>query len=106
LTAEEFHEKPTRIIQQIKEYQPQRVILFGSFARGEHHGMSDKDLLIVKDTDRLFLARIGDVLARCDCHLPLEPLVYTPRELEKMRKQANSFIEAALREGVVVHEQQ
>ncbi len=106
LTAEQFQEELTKIIEQMKEYYPQRVILFGSFARGDYHAMSDADLLIVKETDRPFLARIGDILALCDYDISLEPLVYTPQELEQMRKEANSFIEAVLREDVVVYEQQ
>jgi predicted nucleotidyltransferase len=106
LTAEKFQEKLARIIQQIKEYHPQRVILFGSFARGDYHALSDADFLIVKETDRPFLARIGDVLSSCDYDIPLEPLVYTPQELEQMRQEGNSFIETVLREGVVVYEQQ
>jgi len=80
LTAEEFQETLIRIIEQIKEYHPQRVILLASFARGDYHAMSDADLLVVKDTDRPFLDRIGDVLPLCDYDIPLEPLVYTPQE--------------------------
>jgi predicted nucleotidyltransferase len=82
------------------------VILFGSFARGDYHAMSDADLLIVKETDGPFIARIGDVLSLCDYHIPLEPLVCTPQELEQMRKEGNSFIETVFREGVGVRERQ
>jgi len=106
LTAEEFQERLTGIIGQIKECHPQRVILFGSFARGDYHALSDADLLIVKETGRPFIARIGDVLALCDYDVPLEPLVYTPQELEQMEKEGNSFIQRILKEGVVVYEQQ
>ena len=106
LTTEEFQERLRRIIEQIEEYHPQRVILFGSFARGDYHALSDADLLIVKDTDRPFISRIGDVLALCDYDVPLEPLVYTPQELEQMKREGNSFIERILKEGVVVYEQQ
>ena len=106
LTAEKFQEKLARIIEQIKEYHPQRVILFGSFARGDYDALSDADFLIVKETDRPFLARIGDVLSSCDYDIPLEPLVYAPQELEQMRQEGNSFIETVLREGVGVYEQQ
>lgn len=106
LTTEELQEKLTKIVEQLREYHPQKVVLFGSFARGDYHGMSDADLLIVKETDKPFLARVGEVLALCDYDFPLEPLVYTPQELEQMRKEGNSFIEAALREGLVLYEQQ
>jgi predicted nucleotidyltransferase len=106
LTAEELQEKLATIIKQISAYNPQRVILFGSFARGDHHAMSDADLLIVKETDTPFLDRIAEVLSMCDYDIPVEPLVYTPRELEQMQREGNSFVEAVLREGIVVYEQQ
>jgi len=105
LTAEELEEKLAAIIEQIAAYRPQRVILFGSLARGDYHALSDADLLIVKETSTPFLDRIGEVLALCDYDIPLEPLVYTPQELDKMQREGNSFIERALREGVVVYEQ-
>ena len=106
LTTEELEEKLAAIIEQIAAYRPQRVILFGSIARGDHHALSDADLLIVKETDTPFLDRIAEVLALCDYDIPVEPLVYTPQELEQMLREGNSFIESALREGVVVYEQQ
>lgn len=62
LTAEEFRREFTKIVEQLKEYHPQKAILFGSFARGNYHGMSDADMLIVKETDKPFLSRIGEAL--------------------------------------------
>jgi Nucleotidyltransferase domain. len=99
-----FQEELERILQALRSYQPQRVILFGSFARGDDHGLSDVDLLIVKETDRPFIERIGEVLALCDTALPVEPLVYTPEELARMIEEGNPFIEQVLREGKVVYE--
>jgi predicted nucleotidyltransferase len=36
----------------IREYQPKKIILFGSYAYGEPNEDSDIDLLIVKNTDK------------------------------------------------------
>ena len=99
-----FQEELERILQSLRPYGPQKVILFGSFARGDDHGLSDVDLLIVKETDRPFVERIGEVLALCDTVLPIEPLVYTPEELARMIEEGNPFIEQVLREGKVVYE--
>ncbi len=100
----QFQEELERILQSLQSYRPQRVILFGSFARGDDHGLSDVDLLIVKETDRPFVERIGEVLALCDTALPVEPLVYTPEELARLIKEGNPFIEQVLEEGKVVYE--
>ncbi len=99
-----FREELDRILAGLCRYRPQKVILFGSFARGDYHALSDVDLLIIKETDRSFVERIGDVLALCDYSIPLEPLVYTPEEFEQMRREDNPFIEQVLREGRVIYE--
>jgi predicted nucleotidyltransferase len=99
-----FQEELDRILVGLRRYHPQKVILFGSFARGDYHALSDVDLLIIKETDRSFVERIGDVLALCDYSISLEPLVYTPEEFEQMRGAGNPFIEQVLQEGQVIYE--
>lgn len=49
-------------------------------------------------------ASIGIVLRLCEFDIPVEPLVYTPAELERMIEQGNDFVLTALREGKVVYE--
>ena len=93
-----------RILDALREYGAQKVILFGSFARGNYHTASDLDLLIIKQTSRRFLDCIGDVLMFCDYSIPLEPLVYTPEEIDRMLVEGNTFLETVLREGIVVYE--
>ena len=75
----------------LRRYHPQKVILFGSFARGDCHATSDLDLLIIKDAECPFIEWIGDVLALCDYTISLEPLVYTPEEFERMREEGYPF---------------
>lgn len=97
-----------RIVDSLQPYQPVQIILFGSFARGDYHALSDVDLLIVKETQTPFLERIGPVLALCESgsELLIEPLVYTPQELAQMKRARNPFIEHILTEGIVIYERQ
>ncbi|OGG46253.1 MAG: hypothetical protein A3F84_23785 [Candidatus Handelsmanbacteria bacterium RIFCSPLOWO2_12_FULL_64_10] len=95
-----------RIVQALRVYEPEKIILYGSFARGDHHAGSDLDLIIVKETDRSFTDRIGDVLRLCRSKIPVEPLVYRPSEIATMLERGNDFLETALRDGVVIYEQQ
>ena len=106
IAAAQFDEQLGRILAGVWRYGPPRVVLHGSFARGDCHALSDIDLVIIKDTDRPFVDRIGDVLALCDYAIPLEPLVYTPAEFEQMRREGNRFIEQVLKDGKVVYESQ
>lgn len=90
----------------MRAYDPLRVIVFGSFARGDTHEGSDLDLIVVKETDERFFDRIGRVRdSTCGMGLDVRPLVYTPAEMEEMLAQGNSFLETALAEGVVAYEQ-
>ena len=89
----------------IAGYRPQRVIVHGSFARGDFHEGSDLDLILVKRTEERFIDRIEHVLAFSDGEMAVEPLVYTEEEIDLMLAEGNSFLEKALEEGIVVYEQ-
>lgn len=88
----------------IKSYQPEKIILFGSLARGNFSEDSDVDLLIIKETKDSKIDRIKKILFTVDYNLPFEPLVYTQDELEKRQKLGDSFILAVLSEGKVLYE--
>lgn len=87
-------------------YRPDRIILFGSLARGDVHQHSDVDLLILKDQDleERFHDRISAVLAFCSGEIGVEPLIYRSDEVEQMLAQGNDFLATALREGVTVYD--
>jgi len=88
-------------------YHPDRVILFGSLARGDSWDGSDVDLLIVKSTatGRL-LDRMDEVLRHTSGRTHVEPLVYTEAELAQMVAQGNPLILQALKEGEVLYDRQ
>jgi hypothetical protein len=103
-----FEQELRRIVASLERYRPQKAILFGSFARGDYHALSDVDILIVKETETPFVERIGEVLALFDWPdaLPVEPLVYTPMEFERMKREQNPLIERVLAEGIVIYGRQ
>jgi len=83
---------------------PQRIVLFGSRARGEARPDSDLDLLIVEESDlprhqrspRYYHALAGLFPAK-------DILVYTPAEVAKWADVPNAFVTTALREGKVLY---
>ena len=90
----------------VQEYQPQRMILFGSLATGRVHEWSDIDLAIVKDTPRRFLDRIGDVLQLVDPQVGLNVVVYTPQEVAQMAEQDHYFwVDEIVKKGKVLYDQ-
>jgi predicted nucleotidyltransferase len=89
----------------VRGYQPQRIIVFGSFARGDTHEGSDLDLIVIKETDERFFDRIGRVRDICaDLRVDVRPFVYTPDELRQMLAAGSAFLETALEEGVVAYD--
>ena len=84
--------------------QPEKIILFGSAARGGMGPDSDVDLLIIKKgTDAL------DVMARIYRKLrgvgvAVDAVVVSPGDVERYRESHALVIKPALREGRVVYE--
>jgi len=105
ISRQAFEAELDKIREGLRCYGPDKVILFGSFARGDYHAASDVDLLIVKDTGQPFIERSADVWRMCPSELVIEPLVYTPAEFAQMVQQGNPLISTALREGIVIYEQ-
>jgi HEPN domain-containing protein/predicted nucleotidyltransferase len=91
----------------IREFNPTKIILFGSFAREYAGGVSGTmDVLIVANTDLPFIERIvrARELTRGGSII-LEPLVYTEKEFKQMIDvEGEGFIESALLEGIVIYD--
>jgi predicted nucleotidyltransferase len=88
-----------------ERFHPEKIVLFGSHARGTAREDSDVDLMVVVRVDgsRRKLATAID-LALADRTLPLDLIVVTPEELERDRDQPGSIVRPALREGRVLYE--
>lgn len=92
-----------KLIDLLRDYDPERIILFGSRARGEADEYSDYDLIVIKRTDRPFLERLQEMVPYLvEFDRPAEILVYTPEEFERMGEVGLGWI--VRQEGVVVYE--
>ena len=65
--------------------------LFGSFGTPEFGPESDIDLLLVVDTELLFVERPRLFNDLYELHAPLDLLVYRPEELEALLREPNGF---------------
>ena len=83
---------------------PERIVLFGSAARGEAGPNSDLDLLVIKRgdfhrgrlTEEIYVSLIGAGQA-------VDVVVVTPEDVERYRDALGLVIGPALREGLVVY---
>lgn len=102
----EPNEHIREIVRTIVEHvQPEKILLFGSHARGQATPESDVDLLVVADMAGRRRERNRRVRGLFPCRrFGLDVFVYTPREFESQRGLVNSLGAIADREGVVVYE--
>lgn len=86
-------------------YEPEKIILFGSLARGETHEDSDIDLIIVKDTGASYGERVKALLPVLRGRLVgADILVYTPEEYERGKRARWGLIRDVERDGKVLYE--
>jgi len=89
----------------IENYQPEKIILLGSLASDEVKEESDIDLLLVKKSDKRPLERVTEVMALLGYpRVALDIFVYTPEEIEYLKKEESQFIEDILEHGKVLYE--
>ena len=94
------------VVDALRAYEPEQIILYGSVARGDAGEFSDIDLIVVKETDVPRRER----MIECRAHVPsmlgvdVDIFVYTPAEIERSLEARNPFIAAAFTDGVVVYD--
>ena len=90
-----------------REYQPDKIILFGSMATGNVHEWSDLDLVIIKDTARPFVQRGVEAALLCRARVGVDYLVYTSDEFAQMIAEDNIFIvDEVIAKGKVLYERE
>lgn len=90
-----------------KGYAPASIILFGSYAHGKPNEHSDVDILVIKEDIRRPIDRAVGVLKLVEeenFRVPLDILVYTPKEVAKAEASGNVIIKEALSKGIVLYE--
>lgn len=93
----------------ISKYQPQKIILFGSFAWGKPGKDSDLDIFIIKKVNKPRPAREQDVyrlLMRhfSDRKLPVDIIVHTPQETDERFLLGDPFIKEVINSGKVIYD--
>jgi predicted nucleotidyltransferase len=86
-------------------YDPEKIILFGSLARGDAHEWSDIDLIVVKDTDASYGERVKMLMPLIrDRLVGADILIYSTEEYTRARKTGGAFLREAERDGKVLYE--
>jgi predicted nucleotidyltransferase len=106
-------EEATRVQRQIermtrrlvRRFDPEKIILFGSHARGTPGPNSDVDLLVVLPISGSKRQRQLDIrLALHDIRVPKDIIVSTPEEFAWRRDIVGTMEYPAVREGIVLYD--
>ena len=99
-------EKLKEIVDKIVQtFQPEKIILFGSYAWGEPTENSDVDLFVVKETNEL--KRERQLKLRhlfLDFDIAADGLVFTSIEVEERIKNGDFFIRNIIDKGKLLYE--
>jgi predicted nucleotidyltransferase len=83
---------------------PEQIILFGSYARGEEGRDSDLDLLVIKeDVDSVGAESARIYRALADLTVPVDIVVVRRAYVERYRDLVGTVVMPALREGKVLY---
>jgi predicted nucleotidyltransferase len=83
---------------------PDKIILFGSRARGTAGENSDYDLLIIKDNLENANKIEGDIyISFVGLETPVDIILTTSEKLEKYKETIGYVYKSALKEGIVVY---
>jgi len=102
----EIEERLKKISERLKkEYHAEKVILYGSYARGEGSEDSDIDILVVAPTNERKFERMATVRALIrDLRngLPFSPVIFTPEEFRLRLSKNDPFVKTVIEEGIVL----
>lgn len=102
-TMDELISDATRLL--VEAANPEKIILFGSYSRGDFTKNSDLDLLVIvpRVVDRIEeMARLRLVLRKIP--MAIDVVVYSRDEVEEREHLRGTMLYHALREGRVLHD--
>lgn len=89
-----------------REFRPQKIVLFGSYAYGRPTPDSDVDLLVILPFRGNDVAKAIQIRSRFDTPFPLDLIVRKPEFITRRQRERDMFIERVTTHGQVVYESQ
>ena len=86
------------------QFNPDRIILFGSRAHGRAHADSDVDLLVVMRCNGSGARKAVEILNRVEPEFAVDLIVRTPQEIRRRLAQHDGFLADIVRRGKVLYE--
>ncbi len=87
-----------------REFRPQRILLFGSYARGTATPDSDVDLLVIMPYEGDWARKSCEIYMKVRPGFPIDLLVRTPKAVQQRLDMGDCFMAEILRQGKVLYE--
>ncbi len=88
----------------VRGFDPQKVILFGSYANGAPNEDSDIDLLVIMPYDGNELDKMAEVRRALSSAMPLDVLVKTPTQIKTRIEMGDFFVREIMESGKVLYD--
>jgi predicted nucleotidyltransferase len=88
----------------VQEFQPHKIILFGSYASGTPTLDSDVDMLVVLPFTGKNFRKSLEILNRTNPNFPIDLLARNPEDTERRYQEGDPLIREALDHGKVLYE--
>ncbi len=88
----------------VDQFQPEKIILFGSYAYGQPTEDSDVDLLVILPFEELPVRKTIEIRKRIPASFPLDLIVRTPEQIQQRLEMEDFFIQDILNNGQVLYE--
>jgi uncharacterized protein len=91
--------------QQIADkFQPERIILFGSYAYGQPNEDSDVDLLVILPFEGLPVQKAIAIRQQIKSPFPLDLMARTPEQVQQRLDMGDFFMQDIIQKGRVLYE--
>jgi uncharacterized protein len=88
----------------VREFHPERIILFGSSALGKAMADSDVDLLIIMPTGGSGLRKAAEILEKISTRIPVDLVVRDPSDVRRRLEANDYFLREIIDKGQVLYE--
>jgi predicted nucleotidyltransferase len=88
----------------VENYDPEKIILFGSHASGIPNQDSDVDLMIIINTERSTWELSVEISQMLKHSFPMDIIVRTPREIDRRLQQGDFFLKDIMENGKILYE--
>lgn len=87
-----------------REFKPDRIVVFGSYAYGSPTPDSDVDVMVIMPLTRSRVRPSLQIRRRISAGFPVDILVRTPREIAQRLRWGDSFITEVISRGRILYE--